>query len=153
MLWHVINYFRKKVLHGGMQTLTLIQNKTVPVCCLCLFYLAQIDHGEDVWLSFPVYDPLSLSGHVFILWTERRHLSPLPPRPKQRGTSSNCVFHKLFVLRFCTDDMNYFHVYLFQLHLEVISYTCCSSCQATSPLCTLKKYLDYSGYQSTVGLW
>lgn len=44
MLWHIINYFRKKnkLLGGGMQTLALIQLqmhktqpiKTVPVCCL-----------------------------------------------------------------------------------------------------------------------
>lgn len=172
MLWHVINYFRKKnkLLHGGMQTLALIQLqmhkmqqiKTVPVCCLCrkaacstLLRLIMVRMSD--W-ALP-FITLSLSLATSSSSGPRGGISVLPHHglngeEQVQTVSFTCTqTAKLFVLCFCTEDMNYFHIYLFQLYLEVILYRCCSSRQATSPLCTLQKYLDHSGYQSTVGLW
>lgn len=54
-------------------------------------YLAQVDHGEDVWLGFSIYDPLSLPGDVLVLWAKRRHLRLNPPRPEQRHIRSTRV--------------------------------------------------------------
>lgn len=137
MLWHIINYFRKKnkLLHGGMQTLALIQLqmhkmqqiKTVPVCCLCriatcstLLRLIMV-RMSDWALPFMT---LSLSLATSSSSGPRGGISVLPHHglngeEQVQTVSFTCTqTAKLFVLCFCTEDMNYFRshfVHMLQL--------------------------------------
>lgn len=143
-----------------MRTLALIQNKTVLVCCLCridacstLLRLIMV-RMSDWALPFMT---LSLSLATSSSSGPRGGISVLPHHglkgEEQVQTVSFTCTQTAKLLVFLYRRQNYFHIYLFQLHLEVILYTFCSLRQATRPLCTLRKYLDHSGYQSTGGLW
>lgn len=56
------------------------------VCLLTAAHLAQVDHGEDVWVKFATHDPRSLPRHILILWTNRRQLRLGPPWSGQTFT-------------------------------------------------------------------
>lgn len=75
----------------------------------CTLYLAQVDHGEDVWVCFPTFDPLSLSRNILILWTKRRQLRLSPPRPEQTHKQPTHRSHFYLILEFLSIKLTHLH--------------------------------------------